>query len=1496
MRKLVVLPVAAALMTLSLPSIQAVFPAAAASAATKAVVAAKAVTGSPVPHYFGPTPNYANSPLRMSDAVVDFSGGTGSGAAAVATVDPATGAIKSFNVTDGGSGYQSAPDVAITSPLANGSGAAATATIARGVTSIAVVNGGAGYTAPPAITITGDGTGATATPNMSGFIGSVVVGLGGSGYVNPTITFELPETPGGIPAAGTATVVNCELTGITITNRGSGYLTEPNVAIVENGVQTGGAAVRALVTMDTIQSIDMADTGSGYTHAAVTIDPPTDTAGTQATVTPVVSGAVTDVTVTSPGSGYVTPGGIQKFVDTLPGLGAANKNDLGQYIPVATPDTTTYPGADYYEIAVVQYREKMHRDVPATLLRGYVQLSTTVTPGAHVALTNANLDPTVADAPITLNGQPVYGVDKPHSYGPLIQATKDRAVRVLFRNLLPTGVAGDLFLPVDSTVMGSGGGPAMGSMAEPDPQNPMCNDSPKPAGCYTENRAIMHLHGGITPWISDGTPHQWTTPAGENATYPKGVSATNVPDMPDPGPGAETFFYTNQQSARLMFYHDHSYGITRLNVYAGEAAGYTITDSTEKALVASGTVPQDSMPLILADKTFVPSANQLATEDPTWNTAKWGGEGNLWMPHVYMPIQNPGDSTGQSPVGRWQYGPWFWPPTAGITYGPKANPYYNATCDSQDPLTPFCEPKLMPGTPNISMGMESYNDTPTVNGTAYPTTTLQPKSYRFRVLNAADDRYFNLQLYKADPTTGGTEVALDAAAVAAEQTDPTVVPTPDLKKSPAGPNFIQIGNEGGFLPAPVVVPNQPITWVTDVGRFDAGNVDKHALLVGPAERADVIVDFSKYAGQTLILYNDAPAAFPARDPRYDYHTGDADLTASGGAPSTLPGYGPNTRTVMQIKIAAAPVAVPFNYNRLVTAFAHHTDGSGVFESSQNPIIVGQGAYNSAYGTGFRTLAPNDGFVRINDASLSFKTLAGIAPTAVNPDPKVPDLTMPLQFKALHDEQGASFDATYGRMSGNLGLEDPAALANAQNIYLYPYINPATETFKGITLPPGVSVTPISTATDGTEIWKITHNGVDTHTLHWHLYDVQVLNRTGWDGIIRAPDPTELGWKETVRVSPLEDTFVAMRPIIPKLPFGVPDSVRLLDPTMPAGSTVGFNQAGPGGAALGIVNQKVNMGWEYVWHCHLLSHEEMDMMRPVDVTVATTKAAAPVLTQVGSTAAFNWTDGTRVGNTIATWGDPANEIGFRLERANVVNNVVGPYAVIGTTLANKTGLTDPSPVLGKTYSYRAVAYNTSGDSFSNLLRVSYGASALSGTVTANGTPVASATVTAYTLAGVNVLSSTTNNAGNYSLALVPGSYKLYIQSPVTGYPNQWYGGASQATATAIPFSAAAVQNIVLAGTPSYALSGVATLILGPSPGAKSGVKINVYNAATGASLTSVTTNGGGGYSVTLAAGTYKLYLQPNRNGYANQWFGGTSIATATVITVNAAMTLAIPVHT
>ena len=61
---------------------------------------------------------------------------------------------------------------------------------------------------------------------------------------------------------------------------------------------------------------------------------------------------------------------------------------------------------------------------------------------------------------------------------------------------------------------------------------------------YTQNRTAIHLHGGFTPWISDGTPYQWFTPAGETGYYHKGASFQNVPDMPAPGAGVGRPFIT----------------------------------------------------------------------------------------------------------------------------------------------------------------------------------------------------------------------------------------------------------------------------------------------------------------------------------------------------------------------------------------------------------------------------------------------------------------------------------------------------------------------------------------------------------------------------------------------------------------------------------------------------------------------------------------------------------------------------------------------------------------------------------------------------------------------------------------------------------------------------------------------------------------------------------------------------------------------------------------
>jgi FtsP/CotA-like multicopper oxidase with cupredoxin domain len=1300
-----------------------------------------------VPHYFGPFPNYANSAFTVPDATVNITG-DGTGAMATAAVG-ANGAVTGITITNPGSGYTYA-NVTITDTAGTNTSATATATVSTTgvITAVTVNPGGSGYTAP-FVSFTGGGATTDATATAYGGVDAVALGNGGSGYTNPTVDFDLPDGPDGVKAVAHAEfdTTTGGITNIVVDQPGSGYSFAPKVIIrdgtIADPVLNGGSGATALATL-TIQSVTLNSFGSGYTSApTVSILDPT---GTGAIVMAEIGNGVTGITITYPGSGYLTAGGIKKFQDGLPMLCdptvGCTDNNLGQHIPLAVPDTTTFPGADYYVIALVQHREKMSSSFGltynGTLQREYVQLSTDVVPGKKVPLMN-DLRGGGSTAALMPGGiTQAIAVDDPHYMGPIIVAQKDRPVRIVFYNLLPAGADGDLFIPVDTTFMGAGMGPT--SMTTPMDEssvmdmirNPMCGETSRDRMmCFADTRASIHLHGGITPWISDGSPHQWITPANEQTGWPEGVAVRQVPDMVAPNlpagvpdcsagnDGCTTFYYTNQQSARLMFYHDHAWGITRLNVYAGEAAGYLITDATEQSLFGpTGTFSDlgEGVPLVIQDRTFVPSAVQMAQQDPTWDYTRWGSEGELWYEHVYMPAQNPGDPSGMSAYGRWMYGPWFWPP-ATPTYGPIPNPYYDPNCSLDNPTTwqyqtdPFCEPPQIPGTPNNSAGMEQFNDTPIVNGTAYPTWTVEPKTYRLRILNAANDRFFNLQWYvgdpnSADPVIGPTEVALNASELAAAQLDPNIFPTPDTSVSPAGPSWIQIGSEGGFLPAPVVVPNQPITWIIDPTRFDVGNVDKHSLLLAPAERADVIVDFSKFAGQTLILYNDAPAAFPARVASYDYYTGAPDMSPNG-APAILPGYGPNTRTIMQVKVVGTP-APAFNLTALNAAFRHHIDGSGVFESGQNPIIVGQAPYNSAYGTNFAAAGdcssptstiPCDGMARINQQGgdlFTFDTLVGNK------------LGVKIEPKALHDEMNAVNFEPYGRMSGNIGVEAVPSTPMLQNVVLYPFVNPPTELFDATNLPTTDKLTPISVATDGTQIWKITHNGVDTHPIHFHLYDVQLLNRVTWDNIIIPPDASELGWKDTVRVSPLEDTYFAIRPIIPKLPWELPNSIRPLNPMMPLGDTSMFNPTDVNGnPTTPVINQLINFGWEYMLHCHILSHEEMDMMRPVSV-------AMPPKAPDGLT----WTvsgKGNKAG-LLLQWNDNSiNETEFAIQTNNGTGWVDAGLVSSPLDQPNGTGMrtyTDTGFGSRATaYAYRIVARNTVGygNEFPSLSAESFSAS-------------------------------------------------------------------------------------------------------------------------------------------------------------------------------------------
>jgi hypothetical protein len=266
------------------------------------------------------------------------------------------------------------------------------------------------------------------------------------------------------------------------------------------------------------------------------------------------------------------------------------------------------------------------------------------------------------------------------------------------------------------------------------------------------------------------------------------------------------------------------------------------------------------------------------------------------------------------------------------------------------------------------------------------------------------------------------------------------------------------------------------------------------------------------------------------------------------------------------------------------------------------------------------------------------------------------------------------------MSGFLGVQVPAT-AGQQRFTLYPYGSPPIEILEAS---PSVSQ-PV--AGDGTQLWKLTHNGVDTHTLHFHLFNVQIINRVSWDNAVAVPDANELGWKETVRVNPLEDIIFAMRPVIPELPWDLPNSIRPIDMSKPLGAVLmggpfGFKDLQ--GNPVTVINHDVNWGWEYVLHCHLLGHEEMDMMHGQSIVVAPRAPSGLTGTRPpsGTSVELNWTDNS------------LNETGFTVQRATdagFVNNLFEVSFGEGVTNYVDTGL-DP----GATYFWRIIAKNLVGD--------------------------------------------------------------------------------------------------------------------------------------------------------------------------------------------------------
>jgi spore coat protein A len=706
-----------------------------------------------------------------------------------------------------------------------------------------------------------------------------------------------------------------------------------------------------------------------------------------------------------------SPTSIRKFVVSLPGLGPAAQNEIGQYLPLASKQTINFAGepTDLYNLAVGRFSQQMHPDLPGkTHFFGFSDRSTQ---------------------------------DQKYLAGAIV-AKKGTPVLLTVTNLLPD----KHILPVDATIMAGPHGLTVGDLPQ--------------------NRIATHLHGGHTPWFSDGTPFQWFTPSGRH-----GPSFMNVPGFPTL-PGTASYYYPNDLSARFAWYHDHAIGITRLNAYAGIASAYIIVDDFEIGLVNSGLLPDlVGIPLVIQDKGFVPS--DILSQDPNW---RWGSPGDLWYPHSYEANVLRGGLL--NPKGRWDWGPTVDPPARGTEPLPR----------------------------QASIVPEAFFDTILVNGGVYPKVSVTPNRVRFRLLNGSQARFYHLNLYAEDTRNPG-----------------------EARTNRPGPFMYQIGTEGGFLTAVAIHNNkQPIPLdPADPTGNSAIPGGPFNLLLAPGERADLVIDFIGVpAGASFILYNDAPGPFPMGDSRNDYYTGDADQTAVGGAPSTQPGFGANTRTLLKITVGAG------------TGDHLHTDR---WLSQLNAKL-------------------RDNFLTGNQPGLLFNHFGD--PSRPGNLPYHGPVHRLLTLNEDFDEQG--------RLMQTLGTSVQNGVNN-QGLPTWgmPYLMGATET----------------PTAGSTEVWQIMNLTADTHPIHFHLVNVQVIQRqrfTGvpgrqgsdWDysGPATPPDPNELGWKETFRANPGEITTVIMQFTLPQLPTS---------------------------AMRNAVSPRTG-GHEYVWHCHILEHEEHDMMRPLVV--------------------------------------------------------------------------------------------------------------------------------------------------------------------------------------------------------------------------------------------------------------------------------------------------------
>jgi hypothetical protein len=293
----------------------------------------------------------------------------------------------------------------------------------------------------------------------------------------------------------------------------------------------------------------------------------------------------------------------------------------------------------------------------------------------------------------------------------------------------------------------------------------------------------------------------------------------------------------------------------------------------------------------------------------------------------------------------------------------------------------------------------------------------------------------------------------------------------------------------------------------------------------------------------------------------------------------------------------------------------------------------------------------------------------------------------------------------------------------------------------------------------------------------------------------------------------------------------------------------------------VTNDITDFGWEYVWHCHILGHEENDLMRPLVYRPVVNTPAAPSTVVVSNTGAVSWADPTPA---ISAKGNPQNEIGFRVERSQVINGLAGSYMQLATpallvdgrvnTLANATSFQDaPAPFTD--YGYRVVAVNESGTTPSSMFLLSQ-APALPASLTAT-----SALLANQWSVNLNWTDVATNET-NYLVQRATGS--INGKSGVV----TWGALANLPTAT----------SLLPSNLTNYADSGLANTLYQYQVHAVNGSLVGAVATAFAATATTLPAPGqlqiGGGKSTTSVTLQWQPVISTLGTGYEMQHCAGT----------------------